>query len=174
MKNIQPSDQITQPRPVLLFSSWSSFHESFTHASAFGVICLRFATRNDSGSLPLTEEVSLAVMPAAVNPEAGTVLPRQPRGFLIHLGIAAVNALSLLPSCIQCDDSFARTQDIRLFRVSIKPSCWFLSNVYVTSLFFTYCAIFTLKASRVKIISNTTETNPEMKHIQMSLSLLLY
>lgn len=129
---------------------------------------------DDSGSFPLTGEVSLAVMPAAVNPEAGTELTWQPRGFLIHLGIAAVNTLSLLPSCIQCDDSYLRELRMFAYSVSIKPSCWFVSNVYVTLLFFTYCAIFTLKTSRVKIISNTTETKPEMKHIQMSLSLILY
>lgn len=112
---------------------------------------------DDSGSFPLTGEVSLAVMPAAVNPEAGTVLTRQPRDFLIHLGIAAVNALSLLPSCIQCDDSYLRELRTFAYSVSIKPSCWFVSNVYVTLLFFTYCEIFALKPSRVKIISNTTE-----------------
>lgn len=130
---------------------------------------------DDSGSFPLTGEVSLAVMPAAVNPEAGTVLTRQPRDFLIHLGIAAVNALSLLPSCIQCDDSYLRELRTFAYSVSIKPSCWFVSNVYVTLLFFTYCEIFALKPSRVKIISNTTEKKKtEMKHIQMSLSLILY
>lgn len=157
----------------MLFSSWSSFHGSFTHTSAFSVICLRFATMDDSGSFPLTGEVSLAVMPAAVNPEAGT-RSWQPRGFLIHLGIAAVNALSLLPSCIQCDDSYLRELRTFAYSVSIKPSCWFVSNVYVTLLFFAYCEIFALKPSRVKIISNTTEKKTEMKHIQMSLSLILY
>lgn len=70
---------------------------------------------------------ALAVMPAAVNPEAGTGLTWQQRGFLIHLGIAAVNALSLLPSCIQCDDSYLRELRMFAYSVSIKPSCWFVS-----------------------------------------------